>query len=67
MNILYSKVDQGRGLLLTVSGVDEHTGPYRCRVGCAITGNYLRGLEGVIVYDDAVKWVNETSRTLCSD
>lgn len=44
MSTIHSEIDQEQGLLLTVS--DFKGDKFKFRIGCAITGNFLRGGEG---------------------
>jgi len=51
MATVYSEIDQDQGLLLTISDFKE--GKFKFRIGCAITGNFLRGGEGYSSLEDA--------------
>ncbi len=63
MATIYSEVDQEQGLLLTVS--DFKTDKFKYRIGCAITGNFLRGGEGYSSLEDAKAKMKTALKDVC--
>ena len=63
MATIYSKVDQDQGLLLTVS--DFNTDKFQYRIGCAVTGNFLRGGEGYSSLEEAKAKMKIAHRSVC--